>query len=271
MPPFSPMRRASLILLLLLPALLPAAGCSTRPAAAGHARPFRPTTDSPAFANETKWTYGLDEAGKWRARAASPPPQFILRCFNMARMTRAFHLHAEFQPNLPAPPPEEEARRVRELLRRDSTLPSPDDAKIPFPGHANLHEFSQRREAMLKKAVGGAWRSYLQRGNWRMIFPFSKSHQAKLASRMRENLAMGGLPVVHVLRFPALTINHVLLAHAVAEEEDRLAFQCADPNQPGVTETLTFDPETRRFHLSETPYFPGGRVDVCDIYRNWIY
>jgi len=264
------MRRAGLILLLLL-ALLPAAGCSTRNAAATHARPFQPSADSLAFANETRWTYGHDEAGTWRAQRSAQPPTFSLRCFNMARMIRAFHLHADFQPDLEGLPPKEEALRVRELLRRNSTLPSADTARIPLPGHANLQEFSQKREAMLKQAVGGAWRSYLQRGNWRMVFPFSKRHQVNLATRLRAELERGGLPVVHVLRFPALTINHGLLVHAVADDGGRAVFQCVDPNQPGVAETLTFDPETRRFILSETPYFPGGRVDVYEIFRNWIY
>lgn len=269
MPSIHPILRFPLLPLLLL--ALGFAGCSTGRHGDVPNRAFHPQLSTPAFANETKWIYGYDSEGKWRGKPSSPEPQFTLRCFNMARMTRAFHYHAEFQPDLPPLTPAEEAERVQAILRRDSRAPSPATDRIPLPGHSHLHEFSQRREGLLKEAVGGAWRSYLQRGNWRMVFPFPSRHQANVAKTLRDQLELGRLPIVHVARFPALTINHALLVHAATSESNQVVFHCVDPNQPGIEETLTFSDETRRFTLSPTPYFPGGQVDVYAIYRNWLY
>jgi hypothetical protein len=104
-----------------------------------------------------------------------------------------------------------------------------------------------------------------------MIFPFSDHHQENTAARLIEEVKQNRPPVVHVVRFPLLTINHAMLVFGVSETEQEFVFTVYDPNQPDRAETLKFDRASRRFLLPTNDYFPGGRVDVYDIYRNWRY
>jgi hypothetical protein len=124
---------------------------------------------------------------------------------------------------------------------------------------------------LLKDECGGAWRSYFQRGNWRMVFPFSRSMQEETAEQLAERLREGRLLVVHLVRFPQQTINHAMLLFDVSETEIAIAFQAYDPNQPGGAVPLTFDRASQTFSLPASNYFHGGRVDVYEIYRSWLY
>ncbi|MBI5802269.1 MAG: hypothetical protein HZA92_16280, partial [Verrucomicrobia bacterium] len=144
-------------------------------------------------------------------------------------------------------------------------------ARVVIPGYAGLREFSTAREAELKDECGGAWRSYLQRGNWRMVFPFSRGGQQAEAARLASQIQIAALPIVHVLRFPQLTINHTLLLHAAHEALHSIEFSAYDPNVPEREVMLSFDRATRTFTLPPLHYFTGGRVDAYEIYRGWIY
>ena len=84
---------------------------------------------------------------------------------------------------------------------------------------------------------------------------------------------------MHLVRFPQLTINHALLLFAVepgettetADGNCEWRFQAYDPNQPARPVTLTFSPHQRTFFLPASFYWPGGRVDVIHILRNWWF
>lgn len=49
----------------------------------------------------------------------------------------------------------------------------------------------------------------------------------------------------------------------------RLEFHLYDPNRTDAPETLRFDEATRTFILPANRYFPGGPVDVYEIYHRW--
>jgi hypothetical protein len=68
-----------------------------------------------------------------------------------------------------------------------------------------------------------------------------------------------------------LTINHAMVLFNVRETEKEVVFSAYDPNHPEKPETLTFDRATRTFNLPTNDYFPGGRVDIYQIYRSWNY
>ena len=123
----------------------------------------------------------------------------------------------------------------------------------------------------LKAECGGAWQSYFQRGNWRMVFPFSRASQKKTAGRLLDDLKDNRPPVVHVVRFPQLTVNHAVLVFDAQEAKDKILFSFYDPNQPDCPHTLTFDRASKNFVFPASNYFPGGRVDVYEIYRGWNY
>jgi hypothetical protein len=134
-----------------------------------------------------------------------------------------------------------------------------------------LREFSGDHEALLKEEMGSALESYFQRGNWRMVFPFSERHQEKLALRLAAALQGGRPAIVHVVRFPSLTINHAILLFAVEMRGPDLLFSAYDPNDPAMPTLLRYDSSARRFLLPETSYFAGGRVDVYEVYRGIWY
>lgn len=228
--------------------------------------------DTFAFANETKWRYAVDPAtGRQTATPRVPEPDYTLHCFVMARSARQFRLHARFEPGLPAPDELTCRRMIRKVVTRSAQAASSEAEKVLIPGYAGLREFSGAWEPQLKSECGGAWRSYFQRGNWRMVFPFSRAHQQTEAARLVSLIQDGSLPVVHVLRFPQLTINHAMLLLGAEAMMNAISFRACDPNIPEREITLTYDCATRTFTLPPLHYFAGGRVDVYEIYRGWIY
>ena len=242
--------------------------------------------DTFAFANETKWRYSVDPVtGRQKSTPRVPEPDYTLHCFAMARSARQFWLHARFEPELPVADEATYLKLIREVVSRrvpatcgrrpDQSNPTDGDCKSParvvIPGYTGLREFSAAWEPLLKAGCGGVWRSYFQRGNWRMVLPFTRGHQQAEAARLVSRLHHGALPIVHLLRFPQLTINHTLLLFATHEASEAIEFHAYDPNVPERPVTLKYDRATRTFTLPPLHYFVGGRVDVYEIYRGWIY
>ena len=236
------LRRVRVLALVLLAC---AAGCAARrPSVPGRA-PFAFPDDAFAFANITVWEYDVDPSTgdiQWRPR--EPPPDFSLRCGTMARLARQFWANARFDP---AAPP------------------------VVIPGYRSLHEFSATHRELLVRLMAGPWQSYLQRGNWRMIFPFPPGQQRDQAARLLDALAQGWPPVVHVLRYPRTTINHLVLVYAAEETPSEIRFQVYDPNDAEKTVMLTWDRAAELFNYSTTPYFPGGPVRAYEVYDGWLY
>jgi hypothetical protein len=139
--------------------------------------------------------------------------------------------------------------------------------RIAIPGFANLRQFSAAHPDLLRKNCGGAWQSYTQRGNWRMILPFSRRGQAGMVAELQKALASGHIPIIHVVTFPRLTINHVLLIFGVSTANAGLEFHCYDPNICEKPLVLVYDYAGRTFIFPRTHYFPGGKVNVYEIYR----
>jgi hypothetical protein len=238
-------------------------GCSTpRPVSD---RPFLFKHDTFAYANELIWEYHFDPAtGEATHHHRKPPPDYTHHCFAVARSAKQFFLHAKFDASQPVAEEAVYRRLIREVISRSAR--SASNHKVIVPGFASLYDFSQAHEELLKEECGGAWQSYFQRGHWRMIFPFSRAHQEKLASRLVESLKENCPPVVHVVRFPSLSINHAVVVFEAAESENEIRFGVYDPNVPEHPASLTFDRATRTFHFPANCYFIGGRVDVYEIY-----
>ncbi|HRT57818.1 MAG TPA: hypothetical protein P5038_14420 [Candidatus Paceibacterota bacterium] len=249
-------------------------GCAA-PRATGPAvtapRPFQFERDTFAFANELVWEYFYDQEGNWTTQKQSPKPSWSHRCFPMTLAARQFFNGARFEASLPPTNGPAYRRLVRQVLKTNPRHPPPDAARVVIPGYASLREFSAAHAPLVQEACGGAWRSYVQRGHWRMVFPFSRSHQEQTALSLLSRLSNEGPRIVHVLRFPKLTINHALLIYAARETPERIEFLAYDPNQPDAPAPLTYDRACRRFHFPPNRYFPGGRVDVYEVYHRWNY
>jgi hypothetical protein len=246
-------------------------GCAMRerPSGAG-APPFRFPADTFAFANETIWEYDIDAVSghvSWRRRQPEPP--FALRCGTMVRAARQFHFAARFDPTASVIGGSAYLQLVRQVLHSNPRRSMGE--RIVIPGYADLRSFSAAHEALLETALAGPWQSYLQRGNWRMIFPFSARHQRRLAQQLLASLGRGWPPIVHVLRYPQLTINHLVLVFDAEETPAEIRFRAYDPNEATEPLALTYDRAARGFSYAPTRYFPGGPVKIYEVYDGLLY
>lgn len=266
----------------LLAALaIAASGCATprsgrAPASdpTGSALPRRTFTfpnDTVGFTNETRWIYHPAPNGSMTHEPRVPPPTYSLRCFVVARLNRQFFDHARFQPDAPKPNPAQLRKLVASVVRRSSRRPSPDAERVVIPGWRDLRELSEAEAPLLRELAGGASLSYVQRGHWRMIFPFGPRHQTREAQRIFDHVHTGRPALVHLVRFPQLTINHAVLVHAARQTPEGFEFDTADPNDPDRSHTLRFDARQRHFLWPPNTYFAGGRVDAYEVFRNAIY
>jgi hypothetical protein len=252
--------------------LLAAGGCATPESQSRVAtRPFAFATDTFAFPNELVWVYFHDSKGQWTSREREPKPDYYHHCFVVARAARQFFYAARFDTNLPVADEETYRRLVRKVVDANPRKIRADKDRVVIPGFPDLRSFSMARESLLKSECGSAWESYFQRGHWRMVFPFSRGHQAATAEELVQAIEKNEAPVIHLARFPQLTINHAALVFECKEEPGQIQFTIYDPNYPAAPATLTFDKTNRRFTMPGNTYFEGGRVDIYQVYHRWCY
>lgn len=234
-------------------------------------RRFEFERDSFAFANELHWEYRFDSrSGTTTFRKRYPKPDYAHRCFVLTRAARQFLYHARFDEKLmPAGSEQVYRQRIKEVMSRNPRVRCRLGDEVVFPGFAGLREFSQVHEALLKAECGGAWHSYALRSHWRMIFPISRAHQAATAASLLAEIRRGASPIIHLVLFPKLTINHGMVLFDAIENARGVVFQAYDPNDPAKPSAVTFDAQTKTFSLPANRYWIGGSLDVIEIYRGW--
>lgn len=234
-------------------------------------RRFEFERDTFAFANELHWEYHFDATtGRATFRKREPKPDYAHRCFVLTRAARQFLYHARFEPGQPAADDTTCRQLIREVMSRNPRTPCAHGQEAVIPGCDSLRQFSRSRETLLKSECGGAWQSYALRSHWRMIFPIGRAHQARTAEELLTEIRRGGSPIVHLVRFPKLTINHGMVLFGADETQTAARFQAYDPNDPEKPTQLSFDRATRVFSLPANRYWAGGRLDVIEIYRGWF-
>jgi hypothetical protein len=240
----------------------------SQPISRDQSRVFDFARDTFAFPNELVWEYRVDPVTrKTTTFKNNPRPTYAHHCFVVARAAKQFLLHATFSPFEDALTDSQYSARIRELMRRSPRRASKD--KISIPGFANLREFSAAKKHLLQTNCGGAWQSYVQRGNWRMVFPFSRSHQEREAKKLLQRITT--LPIVHIVTFPKLSINHGIMLFDATDSVDRMEFLAYDPNIIDRPVKLIFHKTTRSFDFPANHYFAGGKLDVYEIYRGWFF
>lgn len=260
--------RAIALLLLVLPLV---SGCATSKPSPGASRRFDFARDTFAYPNELLWVYHYDAAGKWTTEHREPKPEYAQHCFVVARSARQFFLNARFAPDQPVASEAVYRRLIRRVAGSSPRHALPDAKKIIIPGYPDLRTFSQACEELLKAECGGSWESYVQRGHWRMVFPFSRNHQAQMARQLLSDLERHEPLVVHVARFPQLTINHAMVIYEARETNGEIQFITYDPNRPAQPTTIMYDRGSKTFSLPPNEYFRGGRVDLYEVYGKWNY
>ena len=235
------------------------------------ARRFEFARDSFAFANELLWEYQFDPAArKMNFRKREPKPDYALRCFVLARVARQFLYHARFDAGQKVAEDETYRQLIDKIVSRNPRTPCETENQIVIPGFASLREFSAAREKLLKAGCGGAWRSYFLRSHWRMIFPISRRHQKCTAKNLFAAIRKNFPPIIHLVKFPSLTINHGMILFDVAETEGGLEFSAYDPNDPEKPVLLKFDHAAKKFSLPANSYWAGGELNIIEIYRGWF-
>jgi hypothetical protein len=235
-------------------------------------RSFQFERDTFAYAHELKWKYHFDPVtGAMTTYEADPPPTYYHRCFVMVRATRQFFYHARFEPELPPVEAPVYRKMVREIVARDPRRACVEADQIVIPGYEGLRAFSQAQEALLKEECGAAWESYFLRSHWRMIFRIWGRHQEGIAQKLKCSLPRRGLSLVHLFRFPRITINHGIVLFGYTESEQSIEFEAYDPNLPAHPVKLVFDRRRRVFTFAPNVYWGGGVLNVIEIFCDWPY
>ncbi len=236
------------------------------------ARPFRFARDTFTFANELVWEYRLDPAtGLIATYRRSSPAIYTHRCFVMVRAARQFFYHARFAADLPTPDAMACRTLIRDVVSRSPRQPSLETERVVIPGFDCLRSFSQAQEPLLKAWCGSAWESYFIRSHWRMVMPVGRRHQARMAEQLGRAIAARGAPIVHLFRFPHITINHGIVLFGSTESDQDIQFEVYDPNIPEHPVQLIYERATRTFTFPRTHYWAGGPLNVYEMFIGGLY
>lgn len=199
--------------------------------------PVRLGVDTFAFANES------------RTKNAGKPDLYANYCFVMARAVTQFSRFARFDPAAAKLEPEAYTERVKQVVTRAPwDDPLPPDRRVVIPGYASLYEFSRAEEAAVKAGLVGRIWTWVHWTNWRVVFPFPRWHQERVA---RETLAelQAGRPVqLLVTNLPTWELNHTVVAYTYRLDGDgNVHFFVYDPNDPRAPGRIVFDRSDRHF------------------------
>jgi hypothetical protein len=222
-------------------------------------------SDTFNFANQTYFDYKIaSDQEIIIARRKGEVPDYSRHCFQLCRAVLQFDRFAEFRPDLP----EASELEYRNLIRRISRIPAwrlGSREKIVIPGYRNLDSFSSAHALTLQKNLGLWWPSYWRIGNWRIVFPVSRSSQARMAQWLCNELNHGRIRAVYITRCKPL--NHCLVAYRCDQQPNGdLVFFVYDVNQPKKIVHLTYRATDRSFYFDRTWYYKGGLVSVLSLY-----
>jgi hypothetical protein len=139
-----------------------------------------------------------------------------------------------------------------------------------FTGGPCLRDFSRENEFQLKRAGGGAWRSYVVRSHWRMVFPHLTEAPGTDCELAREGAATRR--DADPSHRPVPQPDHQPRAGAVCRREHLrgLTFTAYDPNRTDGPVTVHYLAADRTFTFPANDYWPGGRIDVIAIFQSWF-
>jgi hypothetical protein len=92
-----------------------------------------------------------------------------------------------------------------------------------------------------------------------------------MAQQLKQSLRERGVPLVHLFRFPRITINHGIVLYGLTESERNMEFEAYDPNIPAHPVKLIYDRDRRKFSFPPSCYWGGGVLSVIEIFRDWPY
>lgn len=240
-------------------------------ATANTRRAFEFERDTFTYPHELVWKYHFDSNGAMTVRKAEPAPTYYHRCFVMCRTTRQFFYHARFEPDAPSVDANTYQKLIREVVSRNVRKPCAESERIVIPGFEGLRALSKAYEPLLKASCGAPWESYFLRSHWRMIFPVPIWYRAMMVKKLKESLPKRGLTLVHLFRFPNITINHGIVLYGLNETGQAVEFEAYDPNIPEHPVKLIYEKDSHQFTFAANRYWGGGPLKVMEIYCDWPY
>ena len=251
--------RASARIFLLAVAL---SGCaSVAPMDVAVRRPAPPEllrfgVDTFAFANES------------RSKNPDKPDLYANYCFVMARAVGQFLRFARFEPAAPPLTAEEYTARVKQVVAiAPWAEPRPPGERIVIPGYASLHEFSGAEEAAVKAGLVGRFWSLVHWTNWRVVLPFPRSQQERVAREALVELGEGRTVQLLLTNFPTWELNHTVVAYGYRlDATGDVVFTVYDPNDPETPGRVTFDRTERRFEASRLHDTDTGPIRAFRMY-----
>jgi hypothetical protein len=240
-------------------------------APANSTRAFEFERDTFAFPHELVWKYHFDADGRMTVSKVEPPPTYYHRCFVVGRATRQFFYHARFDPDAPPADAGTYQKLIREVVSRNVRKQCEESERIVIRGFEGLRAFSKAHEPLLKAGCGAAWESYFLRSHWRMIFPTPIWYRKMMVEKLKGSLPKRGLTLVHLFRFPRITINHGIALYGFVENEHAIEFEAYDPNIPEHPVKLIYEKGTDEFTFAANRYWGGGPLKVMEIYCDWPY
>jgi hypothetical protein len=188
-----------------------------------------------------------------RSKNRGKPDLYANYCFVMARGVTQFQRFARFDPAAPRLAPAEYVARVKQVVANVPwAAPWPVDQRIVIPGYASLHDFSRAQEAAVKEGLGGRFWTVVHWTNWRVVFPFPRWQQERVAREALAELHEGRAVQLLVTNFPTWELNHTVVAYAYRlDPAGNILFSVYDPNDPVHPGRVTFDRTARRFEASQ--------------------
>ena len=178
-----------------------------------------------------------------RSKNQGKPDLYANYCFVMARAVTQFHRFARFDPRVPQATPEEYTAIVKQVVARPPWAdPLPAEARVVIPGYPGLHELSREQERAVKTGLGTQFWSLIHWTNWRVVFPFPRWHQERVARQALAELQAGRPVQLLVTNFPTPALNHTVLAYDYQSGEGgAVEFIAYDPNDPYRPAIVAFD------------------------------
>ena len=92
-----------------------------------------------------------------------------------------------------------------------------------------------------------------------------------MADKLELSLQQRGVSLVHLFRFPRITINHGIVLYGFTELAQKIEFEAYDPNIPAHPVKLIYDRQRRAFTFAPNCYWGGGVLNVMEIFCEWPY
>jgi hypothetical protein len=202
-----------------------------------------------------------------RVHHRGKPDLYASWCFVLARAVVQFRRFARFEPGAPRLAAAEYTARVQRITRRAPwRAPLPAAERVVVPGFGSLHELSREEEAAVKAGLPRRFWTLVHWTNWRMVFPYPRSQQERVAAEIVAELQAGRPAQLLITDFPRIRLNHSVLVYDFrVSDPDAVEFLVYDPNDPTEPGVIRYDRRVSRYRPAplcgvSVPHFRAFRM-----------